>query len=44
MDEDLEAAALKGQQISGDMTLLRGRNDWNIQEKYPMITVLDEDM
>lgn len=44
MDEDLEAAAMKGQQISGDMTLLRGRSEWNIQEKYPTINVLEEDM
>lgn len=44
MDEDLEAAALKGQQISGDMTLLRGRNDWTVEEKYPTITVLEGDM
>lgn len=43
MDEDLDAAALKGQQISGDMTLLRGRNDWTVQETYPVITVRDED-
>jgi hypothetical protein len=43
MDEDLDAAAMKGQQISGDMTLLRGRQDWNVEEKYPMITILEED-
>jgi hypothetical protein len=44
MDEDLEAAAMKGQQISGDMTLLRGRNDWTVEEKYPTITVLEDDL
>lgn len=43
MDEDLDAAAMKGQQISGDMTLLRGRADWNVEEKYPIITILEED-
>lgn len=44
MDEDLEAAALKGQQISGDMTLLRGRTSGLPEERYPTITVLEEDM
>lgn len=44
MDEDLDAAALKGQQIAGDMTLLRGRSEsGQQQETYPMITILEED-
>lgn len=44
MDEDLDAAAMKGQQISGDMTLLRGRSESGMMdEKYPMITILEED-
>lgn len=43
MDEDLEAAAAMGQQIQGDMTVLRGQSEWKQQEAYPTITVLSED-
>lgn len=44
MDEDLEAASAKGQQISGDLNLLRGREDWKNEETYPTIFVREEDM
>jgi len=43
MDEDVEAAAAMGQQIQGDMTILRGRSEWNTQESYPTITIRAED-
>lgn len=43
MDEDIEAAAAMGNQIQGDMTLLRGRSEWNTQESYPTITIRAED-
>lgn len=43
MDEDFEAAAMKGNQIQGDMTILRGRENWKSQDTYSTITVLPED-
>jgi len=43
MDEDFEASVLKNQQIQGDMTVLRGREDWKSQETFSTITVLAED-
>lgn len=43
LDEDLEAAGAKSQELVGDIQLLRGRQDWKNQETYPTITVLMED-
>lgn len=44
MDEDFEASVLKNNQIQGDVTVLRGRDEWRNQETYPTITVRAEDM
>lgn len=43
MDEDVEAASAKGAQMSADLNLLRGREDWKNEETYPIIMVRDED-
>lgn len=43
MDEDWDAVQAKGNQISTDIKLLRGRDDWKEQETYPTITVRAED-
>lgn len=44
MDEDWDAAQLKDAATSSDIALLRGREDWNIQEHYPVITIREEDL
>lgn len=44
MDEDWDAAQIKDAATASDIALLRGREDWNIQEFYPTITVREEDM
>lgn len=44
MDEDLEAAAAKSNELTSDIQLLRGRSDsWKNEEVYPTITVLHDD-
>jgi len=43
MDEDWDAVGAKGQQIAGDLRVLRGRDDWKEEATYPTITVLAED-
>jgi hypothetical protein len=43
MDEDWDAVNAKGQQVTGDLKLLRGRDDWKEEEVYPMITIRAED-
>lgn len=44
MDEDWDSVSNKGQQINASVKLLRGREDWKVQETYPVITVRAEDM
>lgn len=44
MDEDWEAASAKNQDMTSDINLLRGREDWKQQDAYPTITVLAEDI
>lgn len=44
MDEDWDAAQIKDAATSSDIALLRGREDWNIQEFYPIISIREEDM
>jgi hypothetical protein len=44
MDEDWDSVSNKGQQINASVKLLRGREDWKVQETYPIITVRAEDM
>lgn len=44
LDENLQAASAKGQQVESDLKTLRGRDDWKQQETYPTITILWEDM
>lgn len=43
MDEDFNSAQAKAAQLSNDISLLRGRDDWKKQDTYPTITVLAED-
>lgn len=43
LDEDWDAAGNKASELDRDINLLRGREDWKTQEKYPTITVLAED-
>jgi len=43
MDENLEAATFKGQQVVADINLLRGKDTWKEQGVYPSITVLNGD-
>ena len=44
MDEDWEASVAKGTEFSTDLSLLRGREDWKVQETYPVISILPEDL
>lgn len=44
MDENLQAAVAKGQQITSDLNMLRGREEWKEEELYPTITVRWEDL
>lgn len=44
MDEDWDAVSNKGTQINADIKLLRGREDWKVEESYPIISVRAEDM
>lgn len=43
LDEDWDAAAVKGQDRDADISLLRGRDDWKQQGTYPLISVRPED-
>lgn len=43
MDEDWDAVGNKAQEVDREINLLRGRDDWKIQEFYPMITIRIED-
>lgn len=44
MDEDWDAAQVKAKQLDEDVALLRGREEWKQQERYPMITPTADDM
>lgn len=44
LDENLEAAGAKGQQVDTDLKLLTGRDNWKNQETYPTITILEDDI
>lgn len=44
MDEDWDAVGNKAQEFDKEVNLLRGKQDWKVQEYYPMITVRVEDM
>lgn len=43
LDEDPESANAKSEQVAADIDMLRGREDWKAQERYPTITVLVDD-
>lgn len=43
IDENFEAMSAKGQQVAADVNMLRGREDWKVEEYYPNITVLSDD-
>lgn len=43
MDEDFQASAQKVSELNTDLVNLRGRDDWKIQDTYPMITVMPWD-
>lgn len=43
LDEDWDAATAKATELNADITLLRGRDEWRQQDKYPVITVMPED-
>jgi len=44
LDEDLESASGESTKVAEDIDLLRGREDWKVQETYPVISVQIEDM
>jgi hypothetical protein len=44
MDEDWDAVGNKAQEFDRDVNMLRGKEDWKVQEFYPVITVLNEDL
>lgn len=43
LDEDWDAVGNKAQEFDRDINMLRGRDDWKVQESYPIITVLSDD-
>ena len=43
MDEDWDAVGNKAQEVDREINLLRGKQDWKVQEFYETITVLNED-
>jgi hypothetical protein len=43
LDEDWDAVGNKAQEFDKDVNLLRGRDDWKVQEFYQTITVLNDD-
>lgn len=43
MDENWDAVGNKAQEFDREVQLLRGRDDWKVQETYPVVTVLWED-
>lgn len=43
LDEDFEASQAQTAQLDRDLSILRNRENWKIQETYPVITVLPED-
>lgn len=43
LDEDWDGVGNKEGQLAKELDLLRGREDWKIQESYPVITVLNDD-
>lgn len=43
IDEDWDAVSNKAQEFDREVNLLRGKDDWKVQETYPSITVLPED-
>jgi len=43
LDEDPDSAAGEATKIAEDIDLLRGREDWKVQDSYPTVTVLNED-
>jgi hypothetical protein len=44
LDEDWDAVGAKQGELAKELDLLRGREDWKVQESYTTITVLPEDM
>jgi hypothetical protein len=44
MDEDAEAVALKGKELTEGINFQRGRSEWTPEETYPIITIRAEDM
>ncbi len=44
MDEDMEASQARATASANDMALLRGREDWKVEETYPTISVLPDDL
>jgi hypothetical protein len=43
MDEDWDAVGNKAQEFDTELKLLRGKDDWKVQEKYPIVTVNYDD-
>jgi hypothetical protein len=43
LDEDPESATGEADKVIQDIDLLRTREDWKVQERYPVITILVED-
>lgn len=43
VDEDWDAVGNKAQEFDVELKLLRGKDDWKVQEHYPVITVLSDD-
>jgi hypothetical protein len=43
LDEDWDAVGNKAQEFDKDINLLRGKDEWKVQEFYPSITVLNDD-
>jgi hypothetical protein len=43
VDEDWDAVSNKAQEFDREVNLLRGKEDWKIQEHYQVITVLPDD-
>lgn len=43
LDEDQDSSAASQTKVAQDIDLLRGREDWKVQESYPVITIRLED-
>ncbi|SRR6266498_611731 len=44
VDEDWDAVGNKAQEFDRELNLLRGKDEWKVQEFYPMITINNEDL